>query len=491
MKKLIKDNKIIVILISIFMIVQPFLDINFLFEYESLMIKGITIPTIVRTFFIGIIGLIIFIRSKNKKEKIGILIYFAIVLIYSIAHHLVVKESLDIPNTFKYSMISEAFYIIRMMLPLTVIYITKHSKMDKDNFINVLLYTSIIIGLVIVISNTFLLLYTSYSPETAHVKASWITWIFGDISKYKYEELTSKGWFYLANQVAGLTILLLPYCIYDFLKKIRIENILATILLTLSMIILGTRTSAYGFLLVYVLLILAYIFLYKLKFINQINKKSLCWITVILVAFSSLLLVAPIRTREYTRHLKPKIAPPLQAGEDVYKYIKKYYTYYGIQKVYIEDYFPYTRDYEFWLNIFDISRDNNVVLDNREIQLFISNRIASKNDDLSHSLFGYSYSRMRNGEIYIEKDFYAQKITVGYIGIIVLFAPYFICIISLTAKRIKEKNLTLGFATFILSMCALFGSSIFTGHVLDELFVMLYTGFIVGFHLIGGKNEES
>ena len=152
MKKVINDNKIIVILLAIFMLLQPFLDMGFLFEDTKLMIKGITIPTIVRTLFIGILGSIIFIKSKNKKEKIGIFIYFIIVLIYSIIHHFVVKESLDIPSTFKYSMVAEAFYVIRMMLPLIIIYITKHSKISKENFINVILYTSIIIGIVIFIT---------------------------------------------------------------------------------------------------------------------------------------------------------------------------------------------------------------------------------------------------------------------------------------------------------------------------------------------------
>ena len=489
MKKIVKDNKIILSLLAVFMLLQPFLDIKFLFEDNRLMIKGITIPTIVRTLFIGIIGLIIFLKSKNKKEKIGIVIYFVVLGIYSVIHNFVCNTNLDIPNTFKYSIITEAFYMIRMALPLILIYITKHSKISKKTFINVILYTSIIIGFVILISNTFLILYTSYSPETTQMKASWLSWIFGGVSKYKFEELTSKGWFFLANQVAGLSILLLPFCVYDLLKKIKLENVVATISLTFSMIILGTRTSAYGFILVYVSLLIAYIFLYKFKFIDTINKKSIIVVSTILIIFTCILLIAPIRTREYTRNLKPRIAPPLTSDMDVYFYIKKYYNYYGIQKVYIEDYYSYKYDYKFWLDVFDKSHDE--VLDNREIQLLISNRIATKNKDLKHTLFGYSYSRMRNGEIYIEKDFYAQKITVGLIGLIILFIPYFISITKITIDRFKKKKVTLGLATFLISMVALFGSSIFTGHVLDELFVMLYVGFIVGFYISGGNNEEA
>ena len=98
---------------------------------------------------------------------------------------------------------------------------------------------------------------------------------------------------------------------------------------------------------------------------------------------------------------------------------------------------------------------------------------------------------MRNGEIYIEKDFYAQKVTVGYVGLFILLVPYFISIISLALKVLKNKKLNLGFITFLLSMTAIFGSSLFTGHILDELFVMLYVGFIIGYYLsIGGKDES-
>lgn len=491
MKKLIHDNKIIIILLMLFIILQPFLDMKILFEDKNLMIKGITIPTIIRTLFISIIGCILFIRSNNKKEKIGIIIYFLLVVIYTIIHHLVCKRSIDIPSNFTYSFITESFYIIRMLLPLALIYITKHSKISKDSFFDVILYSSMIIGIVIVVSNTFLLLYTSYESEIFTVRASWIDWIFGNISQYKFEELTSKGWFYLANQVAGLSMLLLPFCIYALLKKVRISNLIATISLTFSMIILGTRTSAYGFILVYILLLVSNVLLYKLKFIKEINIKSMVVAIVIFVGFILLLLIAPIRFREQASNRKPAVLPPeLTENYDVYDYIKEYYSYYEINEKYIENYYPYTYDYILWLDIFDKSKER--ILDNRDIELLISNRIMSKNNDLSHELFGYSFSRMRNGYIYIEKDFLVQKFTVGTIGTFILIAPYFIYMISLVVKRIKKKRISLSLITFIVSMCAVFGSSIFTGHILDELFVMLYVGFIIGFYLInGGKKYES
>ena len=121
----------------------------------------------------------------------------------------------------------------------------------------------------------------------------------------------------------------------------------------------------------------------------------------------------------------------------------------------------------------------------------MSNRIEYNNNKLRYKLFGLSYSRMRSGKIYIERDFYAQYITIGILGIIIMLVPYFICIVKETTKRLKSKKIGISFVSFIISMVALFGSSIFTGHILDELFVMLYAGFIIGYYMVGDKNEKA
>jgi hypothetical protein len=42
----------------------------------------------------------------------------------------------------------------------------------------------------------------------------------------------------------------------------------------------------------------------------------------------------------------------------------------------------------------------------------------------------------------------------------------------------------------MISICALLFTSLFTGHLLDELFVMIYTGFICGFFLKRVSTKE-
>lgn len=489
MKKYLNNNKNIIFLLCLFMIIQPFLDMKVLFENPHLQIFGITIPTIVRTLFICGIGLLTFLKSNNKKEKKWIIIYFIIVLIYSLIHHVVASRPLEVPPSFKYSIISEAFYVIRMILPLTIIYITKHAKIDYDKFINVILYSSMIIGLVIVISNTLLISYTSYGTDGVYTKANWFIWLIGGVSKYTFEELTSKGWFYMANQIAGLTLLLLPICINDMLKKINVKNVLAVISLTFAMIMLGTRTSAYGWLMAYVALVITPILFYLIKYIKTINFKPINILVLLFVVFLSILLVSPVQKRVYTRDLKPHIpSSDLEITGDIYKYIEDNYVGYGIQDMYIIDLYSYKYDPVFWLDVFERSKER--ILDNRDIELLISSRIMSRNEGRLYELFGYSFSRMRNGEIYIEKDFYAQKVTIGYIGLLVFILPYFYYIFKLVLTSLQNKKINLDLVAFLVSMIAAFGSSLFSGHILDELFVMLYVGFIIGYYLSTKKTKE-
>lgn len=491
MIKYLKDNKNIIFLLCLFMTIQPFLDMKVLFDNQHLMIFGITIPTIVRTLFIGLIGILTFYKDDNKRERKFIIFYFIILMIYSLLHHLVVSKNLDVPSSFSYSFISELFYVIRMILPIALIYIIRKVKIDYEKFINVILYSSIIIGLVIIIMNTFLISYNSYPLYSMYTKANWLTWIFGDLSIYEFEDLASKGWFYMANQVAGLTILLLPLCLGDMVRKHNIKNILASFLLTFAMIILGTRTSAYGWIIAYVGILIGTIILYMFKFTKTINYKGLNYLVIFLVICLSLLLVSPIKTREFAKDKSTDYAScKIYEDKDTYGYIESCYPHLGIQKVYIEDLYSYKYDYIFWLDMFDRSKET--MLDNRDLEIFVSERISSKNSNIIYDLFGYSFSRMRNGGIYIEKDIYAQKITVGYIGVIVLFFPYIMALFAIGRDILKNRKFNILYLSFGISIIGLFGSSLFTGHILDELFVMLYVGFIIGFFgsIIGKEIEE-
>ncbi len=488
-RELIKNNKNLLGLLCLFIIIQPILDINCLFRNKNLQLFGFTIPTLVRCLFIGILTLITIKNAKNKKNYIYISIYFGVILVYTIIHHLISSDqNIVIPTSYAYSLFSELFYIIRMILPLTIIYFTKKSNVDYQKFSRTILVSSFIIGFVIFIGNTLCISYTSYETKTNITTLNWIGWLFNDLSKYNYNELTSKGWFYMANQVSGLMILLLPFCLYDVLKKTRKFNIITSFLLIISMIMIGTRTAAYGWILIYICLIIVLFYLRILKKETWWNFKRLIPFLLILVIGIFFLAISPINNRKYGYKLgdlnslgkKPSDDTSVDIRE---KYILDSYKVFGIQERYVKKLYNYKFDSDFWFNVFELSKKNGVI-ENREMQTLISNRIDELNGSkLKYKLFGYSFSRMRNGGIYMEHDFIVQAFTMGYIGLILLVGPYIAIMVLVSLKILKKlKNQPkLISITFVIAICALLGVSVFSGHILDELFVTIYLGFICGF----------
>ena len=129
------------------------------------------------------------------------------------------------------------------------------------------------------------------------------------------------------------------------------------------------------------------------------------------------------------------------------------------------------------------------------MQRLISKRIIENNQNkLKYQLFGYSFSRMRNGQIYMEHDIIVQLFTMGYLGTILLIGPYILIVSIISIKVLKKmkKKIALFNITFLLSIGAVLGTSILTGHILDELFVTIYIGFICGYFLrkLDRKKED-
>lgn len=492
LKKFYYDNNNILSVLCLFIIIQPFLDIREFFINKDLEIFGITIPTIIRCLFIGFLIIISLKNIKNKKHYLFLVIYLFIILTYTINHHYIaINSKMIIPSNYVYSLTTEVFYIIRMILPLAIIYFTYNSKIQYNHFIKSILISSLIIGIVIFIGNTLCISYTAYETSENITKLNWIGW-FTNLTKYfTFEEMTSKGWFYMANQVSGLMLLLLPFCIYDMLKNINWLNLLATFSLLISMIMIGSRTASYGWILIIAAMLFLIILLVYMKKQKWWNLKRISPLFIILFIGLIFFSVSPINIRKFNYSIgntdnleKAPTKVTNENREQAYNYITKNYSVYKVPKIYIYDIYNYKFDPEFWLDIFEISK--NGALDNRKLQVQISKRIVENNKyDIKYSLFGYSFSRMRSGALYMEHDFIVQSFTMGLIGVILLIGPYILIILQVIRKSFKNlfKTPKLIDYVFIISTCAMLGASLFTGHILDELFVTIYLGFVCGFFL--------
>ena len=486
------DNYLLTLLI-VFMIIQPFLDFAPFFVAKKMEIFGFTIPTIIRCLFIGLMLLFLIKRLKYLKNKKFYIIYVGLVIVYFLIHNYICSGNIKVPNTYNYSTFSELFYVIRMSFPFIIAYITFYSKIDFDKFLKTIFIVSFIIGFGIFITNTFKISFKSYSDGLNFIKYNWLQWDSKLIKDIGFSEFASRGWFYMANQVSALSMMILCIDLYGILKRPSRFAYISTLFLIVGMIMLSTRTASFGWILC-VVFILTIFFLYKSIF-NKTNMqyKNSLYIFMLLPIAGALFLNSPALNRNYDYAVgdydeiskEDKNNP-----EKVDLYLLKNYAKLGIQKEYILKIYPYNCDYTFWLDTFEYVKKNGV-LDNRAMEIKITERIAeNNNNELKYKLFGYSFSRMRNGRVYIEHDFLAQYYTIGIIGILVLIIPYLFVLGLIIFKMLRNsENLTMLNTVLCASIFVAVGVSILSGHVLDELFVTLYIGYIFGFVLKNCKEK--
>ncbi len=484
-----RQKDILTFLIMAFIILQPFLDCKLLFVDERFQIAGFTIPTLVRFGGIFIMALLSLRNITDKKTLLKYVVYGAFVFAYFVGHHLVVSKELAVPDSYGYSAFSELLYVVRMVLPFVILYLIREVKITYKRFILCLQIVSITIGAVIIVSNLFHISLTSYYAPSKHNVLNFIEWFTHDLTQYKFEELTSKGWFFMANQISSLMLLLLPINLYDMLKRTSKLSVVSTFLLAVSMILLGTRIAVYGtlgMLLVYVVLFL---------FFKLLKKEELKWkasipLVALICIIGVLFVYSPIERRVYTYgEVDTEEIDSIMGNEDyedldetqIAANILKVYRDFKISDIYIFKIYPYTEDVMFWKEFLEDYQGQ--VQNNRDMQNLITNRISELNDEAKYKLFGYSYNRFTNGGLYLEQDIVVHYYTLGILGVIILLGPWFACLIRLLFVMFLGKNRRFNFLNCTLAgaITACIGASVFSGHVLDELIVTLFLGFVAGF----------
>lgn len=492
--ELYKNDKALITFLFVFMILQPFLDVRAFFENASLEILGMAIPTFIRCLGIFILFLLSLRHIKKDKEHIFYCFYFLVFGIYMIIHHIIGSGPIEMPASYAYSIVTELFYFIRMVLPFVIMYAVKHANISYQTFINVILISSSIIGGVIVISNILHISTPSYAIGGTQNLYNIFEWFTVGIDADAFETYTSKGWFFMANQISGLMVLLLPLNIYDFIMKPKTLNTVSSLLLSISMLMLGTRVSAYGMIgIIAVMLVVALFFFFLHK---KIEKKNLLLYLVFTILIGGLFLNSPIHNRIYTYGEVEDLEVDADIDEIVFSddwkemYVLENYDERKIQKVYIYQLYPFQFDVDFWYDF--IKENTGEVIQNRELQTKITTRIASMNTSVVYDLFGYSFSRFRSGHMYIENDFVVHYYTIGIFGILLLLCPWIIVLLKGALHIVKEKFKYFDFkiCSLLFSICICLGAALMSGHVLDELIVTLYIGFIAGYTLHHMKGEK-
>ena len=499
MTKLIKNKKDITKKFFLFFLIfQPFLDCYLLYSDEVINFFGFSPTTILRIAIIGIYALYIYL--SNKKSRKAITIYGVIIAIYMTIHHIIgtsINNNL-IYETLKYSITDEMFYLLRMLMPVGVMYIVYNLEYTKEDFKNVIKYSSIGIALILIILNISGLALTSYSYNHDTIQGTIFNWFNNNISNY---DLASKGWFNSANQISATIIIFIVMMIYYTIIDTKKKDIIILTLLIVSTMMIGTRTSTTIVVYVTFFMVIGYTVISSLlehKF--SLNKKQVSY-SVFITLFALLFYgIAPIGHCQSNNNYqclfnidtglnsrdKIEVDKNLKYDGDTCNFLTKtptnpeYYT-----KIY-----PCEKNLQFWDNF--SKQKIYEYANNRTMEVLVTKDIYSKIDNTKINLFGMSRSRFLNAELYIEKDIYVHYYTMGIIGIILLLiVPYIVPCIILIYKIIKTKHIDYYELSLTFITALIFLASYLSGHILDELIATLYLGFTTGMLLLGMKDNTN
>ncbi len=450
------------------------------------------ISTLIQVIFVFLLLFVTLILYKDSRKNIKwMILYYVLCLIYlgvSFYHQEYFKSLL--PSSYGFNIVSELLTILKLITPITFIYSLYYIKLPFKKYMLVLKVWCILFAGSIVLTNIFKISLGSYSD-------TFITKNIFEWNKYNYYKYTaSKGYFMYANQVSALCIIFLLMFIYDYLYNSK-KSIIYVLLVSLAMLMLGTRVSTLGGLLT---LVFAIIFYFIINIFNKISIKKRIYILVIpVLGWVLLLQVSPYNNRSIelnrsiNRHMdeasivddKAIVMDDTSMDVDKTKYVYQNYNKDYLPKVFFEKYYPIKYDEEFWYNF--VKNNSIDKINYRYIEKSIIRRVVEVNNNALDKYIGISNTRIQN-IVNIESDFYLHYYAFGIIGSIILLVIYLILFIYAFNNFVKIQNY---YAFTMLSCVVLFLFSAFlTGNIINSINAVLPFIFVVSGVIYEGKIEK-
>lgn len=439
------------------------------------------ISTLIQIIFVFLLLFVTLIFYKDSRKNIKwMILYYVLCLIYlgvSFYHQEYFKSLL--PSSYDFNIVSELLMILKLITPITFIYSLYYIKLPFKKYMLVLKVWCILFAGSIVLTNIFKISLGSYSD-------TFITKNIFEWNKYNYYKYTaSKGYFMYANQISALCIIFLLMFIYDYLYNSK-KSIIYVLLVSLAMLMLGTRVSTLGGLLT---LVFAIIFYFIINIFNKISIKKRIYILVIpVLGWILLLQVSPYNNRSIelnrsiNRHMddtsivddKAIVMDDTSMNVDKTKYVYQNYNKDYLPKVFFEKYYPIKYDEEFWYNF--VKNNSIDKINYRYIEKSIIRRVVDVNNNALDKYIGISNTRIQN-IVNIESDFYLHYYAFGIIGSIILLIIYLILFIYAFNNFVKIQNY---YAFIMLSCVVLFLFSAFlTGNIINSINTVLPFIFVV------------
>lgn len=490
-------DKILKTLIAIQLLLFPFLDIIRTTNFRHFEIIGISVIELVNIVLIGVCLILTIskIFKTRKKHILALFLYLILCLAYIVFHYQhIITFDVSIFERANFNFIVETFYICRVyILPILLLFVLIENKdlFTKEFYFKIITIIIAIMSFSIIFLNIFKISYISYSPTHDFVTHNLFDYFLysGD-----YKLLSSRGWFDSANELSAILLMFLPFNIYLLYKNTSKFNIILFASQFLAMILLGTRTSAVGAVLVSVVVFIGYLFFILIKK-EEINLQFLKPFIVVSLICTAYMLISPfmfgrINDSNFDFSVQnPKAYAELKniKEDDISALFEKYKDEFLINEQFLKMY-PLENDKEFWFKM--ASRDRALNNNSRVMKIDIIKRVKERNDNIGDDYLGMGYTL---NFMDIERDYVYQYYIFGILGIILFIAPYMIFIIYAFIKALQKLNSNLKLITLIGFMAPCLGlvAAYLSGHVFGWVSPMMYlVMFCAILVLIISENKE-
>lgn len=404
-------------IVIIFLYIQPFLDILAAFLIKNNISNFITSG--IRILFM--LYMLIYITITNYKEKKKTITYLSLLVLCIIVHTFGMfhYKGPDILITEIKTTIS-TYYSIFLLISFSVLY--RENTLKKIHLRNIF----------------YMYLILTFIPNILGI----------GFDSYWHSKLGSAGWFYSANVLGSILIILLPMVISE-IKKLKPIYIIVTIIMIIYVIFsIGTKTPVLGLILLIGLNLILFIY----KMIKQKEKKKIIItsITLFIMLITGIIII-------------PKTS--------FYKNLEIHLNYIIKEQNY---------------KITSIEFLDNFIFSERLSMEKDARKIYTKSP-LLEKIFGIgyveNYNTSKEREKIIEIDYFDILYREGIVGFILYFIPIIYIIIK-TLKNIKitQENINIiGVSSLIVFL------AFFQGHIFITPAISIFVALIL---VINSMNKE-
>lgn len=497
MKKLLSDKAFLIELVS-FVVLQIFIDMYRVFLETRFQIMGISLPEVVNIAFFVFLSLVFFIKNlKTPKRFIPIGVYTVLVGVYLILHTInILKFDQNIFTGSELNWFKEIYFIARTyLIPIYVFYYFLTSSFQMGIFKKTISIMSLIISANIVLTNIFkvsFICYASALEKNEFITRNIFEWFYNP-DKQHPEFMTSKGWFYMGNQIGIILFMLFVFVLMNALQSGKIRSYLLMLLNGVALIMVGTKVALLGGALALGIgFIFAIVFGVHLKQFTFKLKQGIAYVVIsiilaVLVAFSPMISMQSDRMEAYELSEEQKKCVEQLKGIEISnldeEFIKEFTEYvnrfpysFGIEKEFLQ-LFPIEDNFSFWYYI--AISGNKSQIDFRYMKSKIYEEGLEKNQNkVADRLLGIGYI---SAFPYSEKDFVSQNMWFGYIGSVLLIGPYILVALygAYLALKRREDWFNYQNAIFAMGICATLAICLLAGHLFYGVFSITIFGFVV------------